>query len=165
MVDQPNNQPNPQNNPYGTPEVNDLTSKKNKRFTFKPSKKLFIGLVLLLIAIILAVTMLIKSIGNDFTATPEFVPKEAVIEITKDGFAPELLSVEPGTVITWVNKDTEPHYIASNPYPDRTDNPDLDSGEPLGPGATYTFTAGQIDNTYGYHDDYNPELNGKIVVE
>ncbi len=132
-------------------------------------KKIHIVILVALIFIAVAAFVGVKNkdyiedLVNDSNNSTEF--REALVEVTKDGFKPAVLVVEPGTQITWLNSDTEPHYIASNPYPDKSDHPDLDSETPLGPGGTYTYKIGEQGDVYNYHDSYNPELNGSIVVE
>ena len=45
-------------------------------------------------------------------ATPSAPP--AAIEITKFAFAPQEITIAPGTTITWTNRDETPHTVTSN---------------------------------------------------
>lgn len=130
------------------------------------NRKLLVVAGLVLLTIIAGTSYLLLNKGSDQNQQPAAgtEQREVTIEITKDGFVPATMLVEPGTQVTWVNKDNQPHYVASNPYPHRTDNPDLDSKQAIGPDQTYTFTITEK-KTYWYHDDYNPELSGTIVAE
>lgn len=98
------------------------------------------------------------------TVPNEVEESEVEINITKDGFVPSAIIISKGTKVTWVNTDTGPHRIASNPYPDHTELPSLDSKEALGPETTYTYTFNET-GTFGYHDHYQPTTNGTVVVE
>ncbi len=93
------------------------------------------------------------------------IQKTAQVEITKDGFVPATLSIPAGTQVTWINKDTQPHHIASNPHPEHDGLAGLDSNDVIGiEGGTYEFTFDQP-GEYTYHDHLNPITNGTIVVE
>ncbi len=89
----------------------------------------------------------------------------AQVEITADGFVPQTLTVPAGTKVTWTNKDSSPHRVASNPYPENNGLPGLDSKDPpIGPNATYSYTF-TTSGSFGYHDQYQPTTNGEIVVQ
>lgn len=47
-----------------------------------------------------------------FAATAASAP--VAVEITKFAFAPKEISVEPGTRITWVNRDEAPHTVTAS---------------------------------------------------
>lgn len=101
-----------------------------------------------------------------------------VIEITEAGYTPNPLTVKQGDTITWVNKDTEAHWIASAQHPTHTLYPGSDikkcgSGETifdackrLAQGESFTFTFNEI-GEWNYHDHLNPgpPFYGKIIVE
>lgn len=116
------------------------------------------GLVLLLLVGLLALT------STNQTKQPPAASRRVEIQITKDGFIPATITVPTGTTITWVNKDNNPHRVASNPHPDHSQTPGLDSKEPIGPEASYSFTATTA-GTIHYHDHYQPTTNGTVVVE
>lgn len=120
-------------------------------------------LLALIIGLVLAVTTFAlfnkPSTKEPITADPP----QATVSITKQGFVPATLSVKPGTVVTWVNEDKNPHRIASNPYPSHTDLPGLDSNAPIGPTGTYQYTFKDT-GTFGYHDHYSPTTNGSVIV-
>lgn len=94
---------------------------------------------------------------------PALNHKTAVINITKDGFEPKLATVEPGTTIIWVNKDSNVHHVESNPYPTASEHPDLNSKKALNTEESYSYKVSEP-GEYNYHDRMKPESNGRIVV-
>lgn len=86
------------------------------------------------------------------------------VNITSAGFSPATVTVSPGTVVTFVNTDTKPHWVASDPHPVHTGLPGFDAKSALAPGASYSFTFTTA-GTYGYHDHLNPSTRGQVVVE
>jgi plastocyanin len=120
------------------------------------------------VVLFLAAAVLIRHLTSEHTTTPSQKAAQAAVatvEITADGFSPSTLSVPVGTKVTWVNKDSQPHRVASNPYPENTSLPSLDSKDPpLGPNATYTYTFTTAGNV-SYHDQYHPTTNGQVTVK
>jgi plastocyanin len=100
--------------------------------------------------------------ANRADIASESDPMEVLI--TANGFEPGTVLIKSGTEVMWINADSEPHRVTSNPHPEGDDLPGLDSVEPLGPGASYSYTFEQS-GSYGYHDYYNPETNGVVEVE
>ncbi len=91
------------------------------------------------------------------------IPKTATIEITDKGFVPKLITVDKDTIIIWVNKDSSLHHVESNPYPEATEHPDLQSHTAINTGASYSYKVSQS-GEYNFHDRLHPEFNGRIVV-
>ncbi len=115
---------------------------------------------ILLTAVVLAAVAVVYLNGRSQSKT---TPLSAVVQITANGFIPATLSVKPGTKVTWVNQDGQPHRVASNPHPTHTDTKGLDSPE-VPAGGTYSFVfngSGQ----HGYHDHLHPTTNGTLVVQ
>lgn len=139
------------------------TSSKNGLATNKRQRYLVIGLMgiagLLLIGY--AARSLRQDAGPDEPVTNE---QSAVVQITAEGFVPATLQIDPGTTVTWVNADTEPHRVASNPHPDHSDLEGLDSAENIDAEASYSFTFEEA-GTFDYHDHLAPTTNGTVVVE
>lgn len=87
----------------------------------------------------------------------------AHIRITDAGFVPAELVVVPGTKVIWTNETAAPRRVGANPYPDRSQLPDLNSGV-IAPEATFGFTftkAGDI----GYTDYTDPQQSGSVYVK
>lgn len=85
------------------------------------------------------------------------------IIMTADEFSPATLLINVGTTVSWVNQDTEPFIVASDPHPEHTDLPGLYSQEPIGPGDSYEHTFTES-GTYGYHNHLDPLQTGEVVV-
>ena len=99
--------------------------------------------------------------ANAVSRSEEKMEKKTV-EIENFIFSPKEMTVKKGTTITWVNKDTAPHQIASNPHPLHTSLPELSSGV-LAQGQSYSFTFQKV-GTVGYHCNLHPSMQGKITV-
>ena len=104
-----------------------------------------------------------------------------LIEITSQGFFPEIVTISVGETITFVNKDSEVHWPATDVHPTHTVYPGsdiktcfsgteeeksnlFDSCKELEEGESWSFTfteAGEWD----YHDHRNANLKGTVIVE
>jgi plastocyanin len=80
----------------------------------------------------------------------------ATVEIRDFAFNPPELTVQPGTVVTWTNGDSETHTIESEGG--SFSSPDLDSG------ATFSFTFNEP-GTFPYICSIHTSMHGTIVVE
>jgi plastocyanin len=123
-------------------------------------------LLLVLLAVILAglLVLVTANHNNNKNGPSKSSTATAFIRITEDGFQSSSLKIKAGTAVVWTNDDTEPHRIASNPYPTHKDLPSLDSKSNIDTNGTYRYTFKQK-GTFGYHDELNPEINGTIIVE
>lgn len=102
--------------------------------------------------------------GTDAPSPSSFTESAATIRMTKEGFVPSSVTVKRGQTVRWVNAESQPHWLASDPHPSHTDNPDLDSLHELAQGETYLYTfmkSGMV----RYHDHLNPQYLGTVVVE
>jgi plastocyanin len=86
------------------------------------------------------------------------------VEYTEQGFTPKTITVKVGTTVTWVNKDSDPMWVASNPHPIHTDLPGFDALKQIPTGETYSYTFTKVGN-WGYHNHLNPSNTGTVVVE
>jgi plastocyanin len=78
------------------------------------------------------------------------------VEIENFTFAPETITVAPGTTVTFVNRDDIPHLVAADDGGFRSKA--LDTGDAF----SFTFEkAGR----YGYFCALHPHMVGKVVVE
>jgi len=93
----------------------------------------------------------------------------ATITITAAGVNAANVTVAVGQTVTFINSDTRPHEMASNPHPQHGTCPSIEAG--LG-----TLAAGQTKVTHafanagscGYHDHLNDTSNalkGTITVQ
>ena len=84
------------------------------------------------------------------------VTGEAEISIQSFQFVPAILTIKPGTAVTWVNRDEEPHNVVS---PDRAfRSKAIDGGEKF-------TTVFDKPGTYNYICAVHPHMHGKIIVE
>ncbi|MBI4127967.1 MAG: hypothetical protein HY459_02755 [Parcubacteria group bacterium] len=91
-------------------------------------------------------------------------PTSHEVSITSEGFSPTTLNITVGDTVTFVNRDTDPHWPASTPHPVHTDVPGFDALHGLATNETYSFTFTEV-RTVTYHDHLNPSVRGTIVVQ
>jgi plastocyanin len=126
---------------------------------------------LVLVIAVVAVVVLAAFAAVSLLTPQESEPQEkaaqatAYVDITNTSFIPQTLQIAKGTKVVWVNKDTSPHQVASDPYPDRTALPGLFSEKPLAADESYSFTFSK-EGTFTYHDYLNPSaFQGTVVVK
>ena len=90
-------------------------------------------------------------------------PEDAPIYIRYFEFWPEVLTVEPGTTVVWINEDSEPHRIVSDPQKGFGEGGLFQSGS-LGMGDTYSLTFIES-GEYNYHCGLHDGMFGKVLVE
>ena len=99
-------------------------------------------------------------VGHDQMATGK--AKVALVLATNQvgidnfSFTPQVLTVRPGTEVTWINKDDVPHVIVNTQLkfpPSKV----LDTDQRF----THTFTQ---PGTYDYYCSSHPKMTGKIIV-
>lgn len=107
-----------------------------------------------------------NSSGSRSSTTQTPTPTEPVIisiTINESGFEPAVIKIKPGTTLRWENHGSTPRQIASNPYPERTELPELNAPEPIWTGQSYEFTFHTL-GIFGYHDYLSPAVNGQVIV-
>lgn len=126
---------------------------------------------LIVLAAILSITLSgctlpqIKGIRDEpqeETVSPEPV-RTTGVAIRDNQFDPKIIAVTAGQTVTFINFDKSSHTIASDPYPDNSDLPDLYS-PPVYKNESYKYTF-QKTGTFGYHLQENPSVRGEVVVE
>ena len=88
------------------------------------------------------------------------------------GFEKPELKIRNGSSVKFINQRTEPGrpmWVASDAHPDHTVYPEFDQARPLGyepepKDDTYTFVFNKS-GRWTYHDHYDPQMTGVIVVE
>ncbi|HXC78448.1 MAG TPA: hypothetical protein VNU19_15535 [Candidatus Acidoferrum sp.] len=102
-------------------------------------------------------------------ATPTPTPMPALtITITSTGASPKTLTVAPGSQVTFVNNDSIDHQMYSDPHPEHTDCPELDSVGYLAPGQSRQTENLNTVRTCGFHDHIhfeNNSLKGSITIQ
>ncbi|MEI9914277.1 MAG: cupredoxin domain-containing protein [Candidatus Saccharibacteria bacterium] len=88
----------------------------------------------------------------------------AQVSVTSTGFYPASIEVVRGQAVVWVNNDSKPHQIASDPYPSDNTLASLNSENSLLANDAYTYIFDKA-GVYTYHDNLNPKLEGSVVVK
>lgn len=91
------------------------------------------------------------------------------ITISSSGVvSPKTLTVPIGSRVTFVNNDSRPHDMSSNPHPEHTDCPPINDVGFLTVGQTKLTGNLTVARTCGYHDhnrDSDTNLQGVIVIQ
>lgn len=87
------------------------------------------------------------------TPAPAKVQKVAIRDFA---FAPQVITVAPGTTIVWTNEDEDPHTVTAN---DKSfHSAAIDTEERF----TFTFTR---PGEFAYFCSLHPHMTGKVVVK
>ena len=98
------------------------------------------------------------------TPPPATAASEAQVSITKDGFVPATIQIKKGSQVTWTNKDSSSHQIASDPHPTHTNLKGL-VGDKLAKDESFAFIFEKT-GTFTYHDELNPlKFQGTVKVQ
>lgn len=95
---------------------------------------------------------------------PHTAPKKHEITYTADGFAPAVLNIAVGDIVTFANKSRAAFWPASNEHPIHTAYSEFDAKMEISAGQTYEFTF-MKSGEWGYHDHLNPKMMGVIIVK
>lgn len=80
----------------------------------------------------------------------------AEVIISNYQFVPAVLTVPPGTTVTWTNRDDDTHTVTAA---DR-----LFSSKGLDPGQSFSYTF-TTPGTYSYHCAVHPHMTASVVVK
>ena len=109
--------------------------------------------------------------GSPTTPTnPGTTPPVATttITITAGGVNPSRITVAPGTRVTFINNDTRPHEMNSDPHPNHGDCPGIDDVGFMSIGQTKQTGNLTVVRTCGFHDHNQPDtasLKGQIIIQ
>ena len=107
-------------------------------------------------AIAIASTQAIGGSANLLAQAEAAKLPTAEVKIDNFSFGPALLTVAPGTKVTWTNRDDIPHTVVAD---DKTfKSKTLDTDETF----SYTFDK---PGTYPYFCSIHPHMTGKVVVK
>jgi plastocyanin len=87
--------------------------------------------------------------------------------ISGNSVSPRSITVAPGTRVTFINNDSRPHEMYSDPHPEHGDCPAIDQVGFITPGQTKQTGNLNDVRTCGFHDHNQPEvagLTGTIIV-
>jgi plastocyanin len=89
-------------------------------------------------------------------AAPAASPAAAVVHIKDFKFVPATLTVAPGTTVTFVNDDQEPHTVTATNH--SFDSEGLDTNQKW----AHPFAAA---GTYAYFCEMHPYMHGTVIVK
>jgi plastocyanin len=102
------------------------------------------------------------------TPTPTPAPAGLTITITSAGVSPKTLTVARGSQVTFVNNDNQIHDELSDPHPEHTDCPELQSVGFMNPGESRQTLNLNTAKSCGYHDHElftDPRWQGTIIIQ
>jgi len=119
--------------------------------------------------VFLGAALLLTACGgsNSGTTTPS-APPAATITISTSGVSPKSVTVPRGSQVQFVNSDRTSHDVSSNPHPEHTDCPEINSVGFLTPNQSRQTGNLNIARTCGFHDHDMPSnsaLQGTIVIQ
>ena len=105
------------------------------------------------LAVVTVAALWLVAASSPSTAAP---PDSTQIAIKDFMFMPNSLTVKPGTAVTWVNRDDEPHSVVSDTGLFRSGA--VDTNE------TFSFKFDKP-GTYPYHCALHPRMVAPIIVQ
>jgi plastocyanin len=78
------------------------------------------------------------------------------VDITRLGFSPNRITIDPGDTVVWTNKDSGQHGIVA-------DQGKFPASPALQPNQSYSYTFTKS-GTFGYRDTFNQKERGTVVV-
>ena len=119
---------------------------------------------------LIACGLLAAAIGGcGKSATDPDPPQQSTtITVTGSGVNPRNIIVPLGAQVTFVNHDTAPHEMSSDPHPEHTDCPEFSPLGRLNPNQsrqTANLVTGRV---CGFHDHLNPfnnALKGSVTIQ
>ena len=119
------------------------------------------------LAIVLAVS-LIMCLSAACGSAPTAPSEDAVITIGPSGVSPAEVRIKAWGRVKFVNSDTQPHTMVSDPIDTHNQCPPVNQIGLLAPGESRTTGTLNLARTCGYHDHNNqtdPSLKGRIIVQ
>jgi plastocyanin len=89
-------------------------------------------------------------------AAPQAFGASRNVDITRLGFTPDRIVVDPGDTVVWTNKDSGQHQVVA-------DQGRFPSSAPLQANQAYSYTFTRS-GTFGYRDGFNQKERGTVVV-
>ena len=109
------------------------------------------------IATLCAALVAISSIGATVApGTVQAAPSAVAVQIKGFKFSPAMLTIAPGTTVTWTNADDEAHTVTSTTRAFHSTA--LDTGD------RYSFTFTRTGD-FAYFCSLHPHMTGKITVK
>jgi plastocyanin len=122
------------------------------------------------VARVIALSAVVSACGGSSTA-PSSAPVPPVasntITITSSGVSPKNVQIAVGSRVLFINNDSRSHNMQSDPHPEHTDCPELETVGFLSPGQSHETKNFVTARTCGFHDhdDFSQQnLQGSIVI-
>jgi plastocyanin len=122
------------------------------------------------VAQVIALSAVVSACGGSSTA-PSSAPTPPVasntITITSSGVSPKNVQIAVGSRVLFINNDSRSHNMQSDPHPEHTDCPELETVGFLSPGQSHETKNFVTARTCGFHDhdDFSQQnLQGSIVI-
>lgn len=108
-----------------------------------------------------------SSSGTPTSPTLSTAVQATTITITSAGVSPNNIEVAQGARVLFVNNDTKAHNMVSDPHPEHTDCPPINSVGLLAPGRSVETGNLTIVRSCGFHDhdDTNGKWKGQITIK
>ena len=128
----------------------------------KNQKSLFIGIIVVLVAILAGLATIKASDQSMRQGTTTLMNSTAVatnaVAIQDYMFSPMVIKVKLGTMVTWTNKDSVHHSVNAD-----TPSNNAPSSNLFGQNQTYKFTFMKA-GTYLLHCDAHPYMHATVIV-
>jgi len=124
------------------------------------------GILLIILLAGIGIEKLTKHTGQtqnvSVTKKVKPLPKEVKIILDKNGFTPSQITIKTGSAVRWVNKSSAQQTVNTDNYPTNQLHRELNFGV-FNNNSTvmYIFTT---PGTYGYHNQFHHEQEGKVIV-
>ena len=86
--------------------------------------------------------------------------RKLVIHIKDNKYDPDSLTVLPGTMVTWINDDSNIHVVKAT-----GDSAGKFTSAELMNGAQFNYDFGEATGTYEFGDPTHPDMKGAIIVK
>ena len=110
--------------------------------------------------------------GDDSSDTPTAPSgggstNTTTITLTSSGASPRDITVALGSRVTFVNNDSTPHDMDSNPHPEHTDCPPLNIGfiAPGASGVSQNLTTARVCGFHDHNQPTNTNFQGTIRIQ
>jgi plastocyanin len=104
-------------------------------------------------SVLVASAMLMSTVAAVTRAAP---PAAAAVQIDNFTFKAPVVTVKPGTTVTWTNRDDIPHTVVSKGG--------VFKSKVLDTGDSFSFTFAKL-GQFGYYCSLHPHMTGTIVVK
>jgi len=92
------------------------------------------------------------------------IGKEHLVELKKDGFYPEEITIRIGETVRFITSRGKPFWPASNLHPTHEIYETFDPKRPVPPNDSWSFTFEKSGN-WKFHDHIHPNFTGKVIVQ